>query len=100
PDQRCSGDTQGGAIQLPSLPTIASPESSWTSASRNAPVASHVLTACGPEKPATLSANPVGSCSRPYAPSAIATTTPTPMIPSTTVTAESGPRRAGAPGGL
>jgi hypothetical protein len=51
---------------------------SCTIASTMATVASHVLTDCVLENPATSMATPVGLCTRPYTPSATATAAPIP----------------------
>ena len=65
PDQRCSVPIQDGAAIRLIRPYMIIAELSCTSASRNATVASQALAAAPLEKPATLIAVKVGSCSRP-----------------------------------
>ena len=59
PDHRCSPPIHGGAWTL-ILPYITRAEITWMMAAMNAPVASQALADCGPEKPARLTAIPVG----------------------------------------
>ena len=65
PDQRCSAPVQDGARTAGIRPYISSAETSCTSASTKAPVASQTLAATPLENPATLTAKKVGSWTRP-----------------------------------
>src|SRR4051794_744801 len=60
PDQRCNAATQPAPVRY-----RATADSSWTSTSANAAVASQVFAAGPLEKPATDRPTSVGSCSRP-----------------------------------
>src|SRR4051812_43566429 len=84
PDHRCSGPIQLGD-RNGSLPYIVSADTSWTTASVAASVASHTFTSCGPENPATLTATPVGVCSRPNTPRTTDTAAPISSTPSSPV---------------
>src|SRR5436305_11674127 len=95
PDQECRAPIQAGALTRGTLPYMTRAEPSWMIANMVATVASQDFTAPGLENPARLSAMPVGPCSRPYTPSASATSPPI----SAGTTSRAVPDLAGADGG-
>src|SRR3954447_1309776 len=76
PDHRWAVPIQLGVGTAGSLPYITNADSSWKTASRAAPDASHTFTVSGLEKPATFTAMPVGSCRLPATPRATDTAAP------------------------
>src|SRR5262245_12855777 len=77
PDHRWNVPIQDGALMNDTLPYMTSAEPSCSRAPTAATVASQTLTVSGLEKPATLTAIPVGVCVLPYIPSVSATAPPT-----------------------
>src|SRR3954470_3468191 len=90
PDHRWAAPIQLGAGRAGSLPYITNADSSWKTASRAAPEASHTFTVSGLEKPAMFTAMPVGSCTLPSTPRVTDTAAPIASGPSSFATSPGG----------